>query len=142
MKIKIVSLYYASNTMIKRRRKVDYIFDNERPIYVQLVEKIRLEIISGKLKPGERILSVRELAITARVNPNTMQKALAELEEEGLIYTQRTNGKFVTENKELIEKIKKELAEEKVNNYLKDMKNIGISHQEALKYLQELGGNK
>ena len=121
---------------------MDYIFDNERPIYVQLVEKIRLEIISGKLKPGERILSVRELAITARVNPNTMQKALAELEDEGLIYTQRTNGKFVTENKELIEKIKKELAEEKVNNYLKDMKNIGITYQEALKYLQELGGNK
>lgn len=121
---------------------MDYIFDNERPIYVQLVEKIRLEIISGKLKPGERILSVRELAITARVNPNTMQKALSELEDEGLIYTQRTNGKFVTENKELIEKIKKELAEEKVNNYLKDMKNIGITYQEALKYLQELGGNK
>ena len=121
---------------------MDYIFDNERPIYVQLVEKMRIEIISGKLKPGERILSVRELAITVRVNPNTMQKALAELEDEGLIYTQRTNGKFVTENKELIEKIKKELAEEKVNNYLKDMKNIGISHQEALKYLQELGGNK
>ena len=121
---------------------MNYIFDNERPIYVQLVEKIRLEIISGKLKPGERILSVRELAITARVNPNTMQKALSELEDEGLIYTQRTNGKFVTENKELIEKIKKELAEEKVNNYLKDMKNIGITYQEALKYLQELGGNK
>ena len=121
---------------------MDYIFDNERPIYVQLVEKIRLEIISGKLKPGERILSVRELAITARVNPNTMQKALSELEDEGLIYTQRKNGKFVTENKELIEKIKKELAEEKVNNYLKDMKNIGIRYQEALKYLQELGGNK
>ena len=121
---------------------MDYIFDNERPIYVQLVEKIRLEIISGKLKPGERILSVRELAITARVNPNTMQKALSELEDEGLIYTQRTNGKFVTENQELIEKIKKELAEEKVNNYLKDMKNIGITYQEALNYLQELGGNK
>ena len=121
---------------------MDYIFDNERPIYVQIVEKIRLEIISGKLKSGERILSVRELAITARVNPNTMQKALSELENEGLIYTQRTNGKFVTENKELIEKIKKELAEEKVNNYLKDMKNLGITYQEALKYLQELGGNK
>ena len=121
---------------------MNYIFDNERPIYVQLVEKIRLEIIPGKLKPGERILSVRELAITARVNPNTMQKALAELEDEWLIYTQRTNGKFVTENKELIEKMKKKLAEEKVNNYLKDMKNIGITYQEALKYLQELGGNK
>ena len=119
-----------------------YIFDNERPIYVQLVEKIRIEIISGKLKLGERLPSVRELALTARVNPNTMQKALAELEEEGLVYTERTNGKFVTENKELIEKIKKELAKEKVNNYLNDMKNIGIAYEESIKYLQELGGNK
>ena len=121
---------------------MDYIFDNDRPIYIQLVEKLRLEIISNKLKPGERIPSVRELALEARVNPNTMQKALVELENEGLIYTERTNGKFVTTNKELIEKIKKQLAEEKVNNYLKDMKNIGISYKEAIDYLQELGGDK
>lgn len=121
---------------------MDYIFDNDRPIYVQLVEKLRLEIISNKLKPGERIPSVRELALAARVNPNTMQKALVELENEGLIYTERTNGKFVTTNKELIEKIKKELAEEKVNNYLQDMKNIGISYKEAVEYLQKLGGRK
>ena len=119
---------------------MSYNFDNERPIYVQLVEKIRLDIISGKLKQGERIPSVRELAIEARVNPNTMQKALAELEDEGLVYTERTNGKFVTDNKELIEKIKKELAKEKVNNFLKDMKNIGITYEQALKHLQELGG--
>ena len=121
---------------------MDYIFDNERPIYIQLVEKIMLEIISGKLKIGERLPSVRELALTARVNPNTMQKALVELEEKGLVYTERTNGKFVTKNQELIEKIKNELAKEKVNNYLNDMKNIGITYNEALKYLQELGGNK
>ena len=121
---------------------MDYIFDNERPIYVQLVEKIRLEIISSKLKLGQRLPSVRELALTVRVNPNTMQKALMELENEGLIYTERTNGKFVTENKKLIEKMKKELAKEKVNNYLNDMENIGISYEEACKYLQELGGNK
>ena len=121
---------------------MDHIFDNERPIYVQLVEKIRLEIVSGKLKSGERLPSVRELALIARVNPNTMQKALVELETEGLVYTERTNGKFVTENKELIEKIKSKLAEEKVNNYLNSMQNIGIDYTEALKYLQELGGKK
>ena len=121
---------------------MDYIFDNERPIYVQLVEKLTLEIISGRLKAGERIPSVRELALTAKVNPNTMQKALIELEAEGLVYTERTNGKFVTENKELIKKLKKKLAEEKVNNYLNDMKNIGITYEDAIKYLQELGGNK
>ena len=121
---------------------MDYIFDNERPIYVQLVEKLRIEIVSGKLKSGERIPSVRELALTARVNPNTMQKALAELESEGLVYTERTNGKFVTDNKDLIEKVKRELAEEKVNNYINDMKNIGITYEEAVKYLQEMGGKK
>lgn len=121
---------------------MEYIFENERPIYVQLVEKIRIEIVSGKLKLGQRIPSVRELAINARVNPNTMQKALVELENEGLIYTERTNGKFVTNDEQLIEKLKKELAEEKVNNFMKDMKNIGITYEEALKYLQELGGNQ
>lgn len=121
---------------------MDYIFDNERPIYIQLVEKLRLQIASGKLKKGERLLSVRELALTARVNPNTMQKALVELEIEGLVYTERTNGKFVTTNQELIEKVKKELAEEKVKNYIKDMENIGITNKEAIEYLQELGGKK
>ena len=135
-------MYYASNKMIERKIILDYIFDNERPIYIQLVERLRKEIVSGKLKAGERLPSVRELALTTRVNPNTMQKALVELENEGLVYTERTNGKFVTNNKELIERIKKELAEEKINNFLNDMKNIGITYEETKIYLQELGGNK
>ena len=121
---------------------MDYIFDNERPIYVQLVEQLRLKIISGKLKSGERLPSVRELALTARVNPNTMQKALVELEDEGLVYTERTNGKFVTSNKQLIEKIKKQLAKEKMKKFLTDMKDIGIDYKESITYLQELGGEK
>lgn len=116
---------------------MEYIFDNERPIYIQLMEKIRLEIVSGKLKKGERMPSVRELAITMKVNPNTMQKALVELENEKLIYTERTNGKFVTENEERIEEVKKELAKEKVKTYLNSMKDIGISFEEAISYLQE-----
>lgn len=121
----------------RKGRNVEYIFDNERPIYIQLMEKIRLEIVSGKLKKGERIPSVRELAITMKVNPNTMQKALVELEEEQLIYTERTNGKFVTQNQERIEEVKKELAKEKVNTYINSMKDIGISFEEAISYLQE-----
>lgn len=121
---------------------MNYIFNNERPIYIQLVEKIRIQIVSGELKTGEKLPSVRELALTAKVNPNTVQKALMELEKEELVYTERTNGKYVTTNKELIEKIKKELANEKVNNYINDMKNIGITYDEALRYLQERGGSK
>lgn len=128
--------------MIERNDILEYIFDNERPIYIQLVELLRKEIVSGKLKAGERLPSVRELALTARVNPNTMQKALVELENQKLVYTERTNGKFVTNDTGLIEKIKKELAKEKVNIFLDDMKNIGITYEEAIIYLQELGGNK
>ncbi len=119
---------------------MEFNFDNERPIYIQLVELIRVEIVSGKFKKGERIPSVRELALMMKVNPNTMQKALNELENQKLIYTERTNGKFVTEDEKLIENVKKELAKEKVNNYLDSMNSIGISFEESLKYLQELGG--
>ena len=119
---------------------MEYVFDNERPIYIQLVEMIRIDIISGKYQKGQKLPSVRELALIMKVNPNTMQKALVELEDEKLIYTERTNGKYVTEDEILIEKIKKQLAQEKVNNYLNSMKNIGISYELAIKYLQELGG--
>lgn len=119
---------------------MEYVFDNERPIYIQLVEMIRILIVSGKFKKGQRLPSVRELALMMKVNPNTMQKALAELENEKLIYTERTNGKYVTEDEKLIEKTKKILAQEKVNNYLSSMENIGISYEMAVKYLQELGG--
>ncbi len=119
---------------------MDYIFDNERPIYIQLVEMIRIDIVSGKFVKGQKLPSVRELALIMKVNPNTMQKALTELEDEKLIYTERTNGKYVTEDEELIEKVKKQLAQEKVNNYLNSMKNIGIDFESAVNYLRELGG--
>ena len=119
---------------------MEYIFDNDRPIYIQLAEEIRIQIVSGKLKQGERLPAVRELAIIARVNPNTVQKALTELEDEKLIYTERTNGKFVTNDVKLIEKIKKQLAKEKVKSFFNDMQNIGISHDDVMRYLQELGG--
>lgn len=119
---------------------MNYIFDNERPIYIQLVEMIRIDIVSGKYQKGQKLPSVRELALTMKVNPNTMQKALVELENEKLIYTERTNGKYITEDGKLIEKAKMELAKEKINNYLNSMKSIGISYDSAVKYLQELGG--
>lgn len=121
---------------------MEYIFNNETPIYLQLVEKLKMQIVSGELKQGQRIPSVREMALVARVNPNTMQKALAELESQGLVYTERTNGKFVTQNQKLIHQTKKELAKEKVQKYLDDMKNIGITYEQARNYLQELGGKE
>ena len=81
---------------------MEYNFDNERPIYIQLVEMLKIEIISGRIKSGEKLPSVRDFAMKAKVNPNTMQKALSELERENLIYTERTNGKYVTDDNNLI----------------------------------------
>ena len=83
---------------------IKFDFDSNRPIYIQLVEQLELYIISGKIPPGERLPSVRDLAIQAKVNPNTMQRALAELEDAKLIHTERTNGKFITENIKHIQK--------------------------------------
>lgn len=120
---------------------MDYIFDNKTPIYMQLVDKIRLNIVSGKLKKGERLLSVRELALEFKVNPNTMQKALVELEQEGLIYTQRTSGKFVTENEDVIRDAKCTLAMNKAKTFMQDMESIGINKSEVLLYLQEVEEN-
>jgi len=81
-------------------------FDNNIPIYIQLVEQLKIDIISGKIPPGNRIPSVRDLSLQMKVNPNTMQKALVELEELNLIYTESTNGKYVTDNPKLIDEYK------------------------------------
>ena len=117
-------------------------FDNNIPIYIQLVEQIKISIISGEIASGERLPSVREWAMKYKVNPNTMQKALAELESVGLVFTERTNGKFVTENNELIETVRNNYAREVSEKYFSDMEKIGFSKDKAIKYLNDLGGNE
>lgn len=121
---------------------MNFEFDNNIPIYIQLVEQLKICIISGKIKPGERLPSVREFALQTKVNPNTMQKALTELEELKLIYTERTNGKFVTEDKKLIEKYKAKYAEEISNKFFISMKNIGFDEKDVIDYLKNIGGDK
>ena len=116
---------------------MNWIFDNDRPIYIQIVEQLKLFIVSGKLKRGEKLPSVRDLAFETKVNPNTMQKALVELENTGLIYTQRTNGKFVTDDKELIQKMQEEMANEKLKSFLTNMNSLGISKKVAIELLQK-----
>ena len=116
------------------------IFDNERPIYLQIVEMITIDIVSGKYKKEEKIPSVRELAMKLKVNPNTMQKALSELEDKKLIYTERTNGKYVTGDKDLINKVKSEIAMNKTKKYIQDMTSLGINSDETIKYIEKLGG--
>ncbi len=114
---------------------MSYTFDNERPIYLQIYEIVKLEIVSGKLKSGQKLLSVRELALTYKVNPNTIQKALVELENDKLIYTERTNGKFVTDDQKLINKYKTNMAIEITHKYISDMKDLGIDSSSLSDYL-------
>lgn len=121
---------------------MNFEFDNNVPIYIQLVEQLKIHIISGKISPGARLPSVRELAFLTKVNPNTMQKALMELEELKLIYTERTNGKFVTNDEKLIDMYKREYANDLSNKYFFSMKNIGFDRDSAIEYLKEIGGDK
>lgn len=111
--------------------------DTDRPIYAQLVERIQMQIVSGYYPPGGKLPSVRELAAVAAVNPNTMQKAFAELERSGLIITQRTNGRTVTEDTELIKGIRRSLAKEYVDMYFSQMKNLGYLRREAVELIEE-----
>lgn len=111
---------------------------NDRPIYLQLMERIKTDIISGRYAPGDKLPSVRELAVEASVNPNTMQKALSELERDGLVFAKRTSGRFITEDKEMLRKMKKELAKENIKNFLDAMHQLGFKKDEALELLQEI----
>ena len=112
-------------------------FENDRPIYTQLLEQIRLRIISGIYAAGSRLPSVRELAGEASVNPNTMQKALSELEQSGIIYSQRTSGRFVTEDTAMIEHVKEEISEEKIKEFFKVMSGLGLKPEETLKLVEK-----
>lgn len=107
-------------------------FDNDRPIYAQIIEHMKLFIVSGELKAGARVAPVRELASEAGVNPNTMQKALAELEKTGLVCTSRTSGRFITENEDMILTIKQEIAEENIRIFFENMKKIGYDKTKIL----------
>lgn len=111
---------------------------NDRPIYAQIIERIEMQIISGYYKPGDRLPSVREFAAEAGVNPNTMQKALGELERKQLIITQRTSGKVVTEDFSMIEDVRKQFANEQIKMFLQKMNELGIGKEETIQMLQSV----
>lgn len=109
--------------------------NSDRPIYAQILEIIRLRIITGIYKPGEKIPSVRELAAEAGVNPNTMQKALSELERGGLVTALRTSGRVVTEDKAMIAETRNRLAKEKIDEFIGEMKELGFEKKEIIAFL-------
>jgi len=104
----------------------------DRPIYTQLIEQIELKILSGLYPLGSRLPSVRDMAQEAAVNPNTMQKALAKLEEDGLIITHRTSGRSITEDAEMVKRLKNKLAQSQIRDFLERMQLLGFEQEELL----------
>ena len=111
--------------------------DSDRPIYLQLVERLQLQIVSGQYPKGAKLPSVRELAAEAAVNPNTLQKAFAELERSGLVNTQRTSGRNVTEDEALIEELRRKLAKESAGEYRDRMQKLGYAGEDAIEFLRQ-----
>ncbi len=115
---------------------MEWQFDSSMPIYTQLVDKIKLAIVSGEYTRGQRLAAVRDLASEAGVNPNTMQRAFQELERLGLVYTQRSNGRFVTEDEDVIETTKKALAEASIRSFMDSMQRIGYTREDIIRLLE------
>ena len=113
-------------------------FDPNLPIYIQVMEEIKKEIFASEYLPGCKLASVRELALEYGVNPNTIQKALSELERTGIIYSRRALGRFVSEDSNLISELKKDVSLDKVKVFIEEMRKLGFSKIEVIKMIEEL----
>ncbi|MBM6931181.1 GntR family transcriptional regulator [[Clostridium] spiroforme] len=112
-------------------------FQSDKPIYLQVVEEVKLKILCGELRPGDKLESVREMASRLAVNPNTIQRAFLELERQGFIVTQRAVGRFVSDNQEFIEKIKRQRIQETIQQFMDEMARYGVKPKELIAYLIE-----
>ena len=110
-------------------------FNNIEPIYIQIVNYIKVQIASNKIKEGDKLPSVRELSFKIKVNPNTIQKAYAKLEREGLTFTQRGMGRFVTKNENAIKSLKIDMGQDILSNFIKKMKHLGFDKNEILEMI-------
>ena len=116
---------------------MNWTFSDDIPIYLQIMNQVKAQIAAGILKPGEKIAPVRELAMEAGVNPNTMQKALAELEREGVLYSKRTAGRFVADSEGNTGSLQEQMAQEQMDNYLSAMQQLGYDSVQAVDQLQQ-----
>lgn len=116
-------------------------FKNGIPIYLQIIGQIKRQIVSGELAPGSRIPAVRDLAQEAGVNPNTMQRALTQLEQEGLLYTQRTSGRFVTQEEEIMKQTRMQLSDEYIAELFKHLQQLGLSRDDIVEAVSEWRDN-
>ena len=116
---------------------MEWNFRNDLPIYSQLTQRLTEAIVSGSYAPGEKLPSVRELAVEAGVNPNTVQRALADLERDGLVFTQRTAGRFVTENENMIVNARLRLADERVEEFLRWGETLGCGREDVISLIAQ-----
>ena len=117
---------------------MEWQIDNNKPVYIQLVDQLKMKIISGEIELDSKLDSVRNLAAEAMVNPNTMQKALAELERQGFVYSKRTSGRFVTDDKALIDRERKNLVKDSVKASLETLINLGYTDEEIMRLIEEI----
>lgn len=130
--------HFPPHRFIYERNIMKWQIDSDRPVYKQLIEQTEQAIVSGIFSPGERLPSVRDLAAEAGVNPNTMQRALAELERSGILYSQRTSGRFITDDEEMIDKLRYQKAEEDARTFFDNMKKLGLSADEIARLLRAI----
>ncbi|MCQ2502708.1 MAG: GntR family transcriptional regulator [Saccharofermentans sp.] len=116
---------------------MSWTFDENKPIFQQITDHIAGGIVSGKYKPGEKLPSVRELALEAGVNPNTMQRAMSTVEYMGLIVTNRTSGRIVTEDRVFLTRYRKSMLSQAASDYFAKAGELGFTREEAIAYLKE-----
>lgn len=124
----------TQNTNIPKK---EWQLTSDRPVFIQIMEKLKRDIVTGIYRPGDKLPSVRDLASEAAVNPNTMQRAFSELEREGLVYTQRTNGRFITEDIVMVNQLKEQMALDAISQFLNTMQQLGFSGKETLALLKD-----
>ncbi|MDR3073071.1 MAG: GntR family transcriptional regulator [Clostridiales Family XIII bacterium] len=117
---------------------MEWEFTNDRPVYIQIIEELQFRMVTGFYTPGESFPPVRTLASEAQVNPNTMQRALAELESQGLLCTQRTNAKTLTEDREMLENLKKEMAKKRIRSFLGEMERLGFDRTNTIQLISQI----
>ena len=112
-------------------------FTSDKPVYLQISERITKSVLSGEYKPGEQIPSVRQLALEAAVNPNTVQRAFAELENSGIVISRNTIGRFVTDDTAILETCRNDLAKKIVKEFMQNMNHLSITTEQAIKIIEE-----
>lgn len=111
-------------------------YESARPIYLQIMEKIKSKIILGELEPGGKLLSIRDMALKMGVNPNTMNRVYTELENEGIVETKRGLGTFIVEDTAIVERFKDEVVDERILNLVETLLESGFSKQQILSYIK------